>query len=107
MCKLYNRLATALLQYEALWLNKWRATVEQARAGLKATLLVQETTTVQEGGGGTVIKVNCHSRLVGDSLVVMHINIDSRTQLHSTCMCVFVSVSVVKTEVVAYLLSHT
>jgi len=63
VCKLYNRLATALLKYEALWLGQWRSSIKHARAGLKATLLVQE----EEGGGatrGSHIRVNAHDRYV-------------------------------------------
>jgi len=63
VCKLYNRLATALLKYEALWLGQWRSSIKHARAGLKATLLVQE----EEGGGatrGSRIRVNAHDRYV-------------------------------------------
>ena len=63
VCKLYNRLATALLKYETLWLSQWKASIEQG-AGLKATLLVQEGTHVTEGA---VIRVNCHKRCAAHS----------------------------------------
>lgn len=55
MCKLHNRLATALVKYEALWLDQWRTGVESGRGGLKAPLLVQESDSED-----TVIKVNCN-----------------------------------------------
>ena len=55
MCKLHNRLAAALLKYETLWLERWRAAVESGRGTLKAPLLVQESNSGQE----KVIRVNC------------------------------------------------
>ena len=62
VCTLYNRLATALLQYEGLWLQRWRASTDAGRDCLRATLLVQEA-----GGGAdqpSVVRVNCHHRYV-------------------------------------------
>ncbi|XP_071954985.1 uncharacterized protein [Antedon mediterranea] len=38
--KLYNRIATALVTFESLWLSHWKTQLEPAKAGLKATLLV-------------------------------------------------------------------
>ncbi len=58
MSRLYNRLVTALYQYEALWLAQWRAGLEAGKVGLKATLLAQH----DDGHGGVVIKVNCSPR---------------------------------------------
>ena len=55
MCKLYNRLATVLLKYEALWLTQWKGAVDRAKSGLKAPLLVQEEAV---SGTTPVIKVN-------------------------------------------------
>ena len=60
VCRLYNRLATALLQFEGLWLDRWRASVSAGREGLKATLLVQEAKEV--AGQSVVVRVNCHHR---------------------------------------------
>ena len=39
--KIYNRLATALVTFESLWFTHWKNSIEVARNGLKATLLVQ------------------------------------------------------------------
>ena len=66
VCKLYNRLSTALLKYEALWLGQWRSSLKQTRAGLKATLLVQEEEEKGggKGGGKPHIRVNAHNRYV-------------------------------------------
>ena len=58
--KQYNRLVTALLQYEALWLGQWRGGINAGRAGLKATLLSQQEATI----GGVVVTVNCKDRCV-------------------------------------------
>lgn len=44
--KLYNRLATVLVTFESLWFTHWRNTrVEEALAGLRATLLVHHPQT--------------------------------------------------------------
>ena len=53
MCKLHNSLASALVKYEALWLNGWKTSVQNGRGSLKATLLVQENSLEE-----TVVKVN-------------------------------------------------
>jgi len=45
--KIYNRLATALVTFENLWLTFWKSQIEQARTGLCATLLVQHPETKQ------------------------------------------------------------
>ena len=58
MSKQYNRLVTALLKYEALWLSQWRGSIEVGRAGLKATLLSQQ----EAATGGVVVTVNCKDR---------------------------------------------
>ena len=43
--KLYNKLAQALLEYEALWHQAWLRSVENAKAQLSATLLGQHPQT--------------------------------------------------------------
>ncbi len=40
LVKLYNRIATALVTFEGLWLAQWKSQIEHAKAGLRATLLV-------------------------------------------------------------------
>lgn len=56
--RLYNRLVTALLKYEVLWLSQWRGGVETGRAGLQSTLLAQH----EDGERGVVVRVNCSQR---------------------------------------------
>lgn len=38
--KIYNRIATALVTFESLWFAQLKTHVENAKAGLKATLLI-------------------------------------------------------------------
>jgi len=53
ICRIHNRLATILLRYETLWLNRWKSSIEIGQSVLKAPLLVQE------GSSDTfIIKVN-------------------------------------------------
>jgi len=56
--RMYNRLVTVLLKYETLWLNQWRAGIENGKAGLTATLLTQ----CEAAGRGTRVTVNCKER---------------------------------------------
>lgn len=37
----YNKVSVALLEFEAIWLDAWRRSIESSRAGLNATLLVR------------------------------------------------------------------
>ena len=39
--KSYNKIARALVEYETIWLNAWKASVNNCRAGLGATLIVR------------------------------------------------------------------
>ncbi|XP_041462850.1 dynein heavy chain 8, axonemal-like [Lytechinus variegatus] len=43
--KFYNRVATALVTFESLWLQQWKGCIEQAKLGLRATLLVVHPNT--------------------------------------------------------------
>ncbi|XP_013393403.1 dynein gamma chain, flagellar outer arm-like [Lingula anatina] len=47
VCKVYNRLATALVTFESLWFSDWKSRIEQARDGLRATLFVHHPETKQ------------------------------------------------------------
>ncbi len=49
---------------------KWKASVDHGRAGLGATLLVQDGAGVEGGRRGSVIKVNCYPRFVTISLEI-------------------------------------
>ena len=39
--KKYNKVLRALFKFEQLWMDAWESTIEQAKSGLKATLLVK------------------------------------------------------------------
>ncbi|KAL4232681.1 hypothetical protein ACF0H5_007369 [Mactra antiquata] len=43
--RIYNRLATALVTFESLWFTQWKARIDQARNGLRATLFVHHPIT--------------------------------------------------------------
>ena len=43
--KTYNKVATALVKFESLWLAKWRAGAKNAKSSLAATLLVYDDET--------------------------------------------------------------
>ena len=43
----YNRVATALIEFEALWIQAWTRSIEAAKAGLMSTLIVRHPTTGQ------------------------------------------------------------
>ncbi|XP_067674368.1 uncharacterized protein [Haliotis asinina] len=43
--RIYNRLATALVTFESLWFTQWKNQIDQARAGLRATLFVHHPTS--------------------------------------------------------------
>ena len=45
--KMYNRVARALIEFEALWTQAWLKSVEGVRQGLNATLLVRHPNTSQ------------------------------------------------------------
>lgn len=45
VCKVYNRLATALVTFESLWFSNWRSHIDHARDGLRATLFVHHPDT--------------------------------------------------------------
>ena len=55
--RIYNRLATALVTFESLWFTQWKNRIEQARAGLRATLFVHHPETKE-------VVVNADERLV-------------------------------------------
>ncbi|XP_053567991.1 uncharacterized protein LOC128657631 [Bombina bombina] len=55
--KLYNRIATALVGYEDLWYQKWKAQVDKRLSGLNFALLVRDPNTQQ-------IKVNTDLRVI-------------------------------------------
>ena len=38
--RIYNRLATALVTFEGLWLTHWKSNIDYAKIGLKATLFI-------------------------------------------------------------------
>eukprot|EP00667_Euglena_gracilis_P000005 EG_transcript_5 len=40
--KSYNKIARALVEYEAIWLNAWKQSISNCRAGLAATLIVRD-----------------------------------------------------------------
>jgi hypothetical protein len=39
MVKFYNRIATALVKFESLWLSMWKSRIESAKVALKLPLL--------------------------------------------------------------------
>ena len=41
----YNRVATALIEFETLWIQAWIKSVEAAKAGLQSTLIVMHPGT--------------------------------------------------------------
>ena len=41
----YNRVATALIEFETLWIQAWIKSVEAAKAGLQSTLIVRHPGT--------------------------------------------------------------
>ncbi len=43
--KMYNKVAKALIEFEALWHQAWLRSIEQCKAGLAAPLLVQHPNT--------------------------------------------------------------
>lgn len=45
--KFYNRIATALVKFENLWLSLWKSGIENACSGLKASLLAYHPETRQ------------------------------------------------------------
>ena len=45
--KFYNRIATALVKFENLWLSLWRSRVDSACTGLKISLLAYHPETKQ------------------------------------------------------------
>ena len=45
--KFYNRIATALVKFENLWLSLWRSRVDSACSGLKVSLLAYHPETKQ------------------------------------------------------------
>ena len=49
--RVYNRVARALIEFETLWQQAWLQSLEVARAGLQATLIVAHPDT------GTVHKL--------------------------------------------------
>jgi hypothetical protein len=65
VCKVHNRLSTALLQYETLLITRWHSTIESAQAALGLPLLVQDTNGKIEGLPH--IRVNCQKRYESNS----------------------------------------
>ncbi|XP_018096048.2 dynein heavy chain 5, axonemal [Xenopus laevis] len=45
--KLYNRIASALVAYEELWYQKWKAQVDKSLSGLSCPLLIRDPITQQ------------------------------------------------------------
>ena len=45
--KFYNRIATALVKFENLWLSLWKSGIENACSGLKVSLLAYHPETRQ------------------------------------------------------------
>ena len=45
--KTYNRVARALIEFETLWHDAWKSSIEFAKAGLQATLIVRHPETNQ------------------------------------------------------------
>ena len=43
--KMYNKVARALIEFETLWHNAWTKSIEAARSGLQATLIVRHPRT--------------------------------------------------------------
>ena len=43
--KTYNRVAKALIEFETLWLHAWTKSIETAKQGLSATLIVRHPDT--------------------------------------------------------------
>lgn len=43
--KFYNRIATALVKFESLWLTMWRSRIDSARVALKLPLLTHHFET--------------------------------------------------------------
>ena len=43
--KTYNTVAKALVAFETLWLNAWKKSIEDSKAGLQATLIVRHPET--------------------------------------------------------------
>ena len=41
----YNRVASALIEFETLWIQAWIRSIEAAKAGLQSTLIVRHPTT--------------------------------------------------------------
>lgn len=37
--KFYNRIATALVTFESLWLNQWKSQIDLAKVGLRSPIL--------------------------------------------------------------------
>lgn len=61
--KIYNRLATTLVTFESLWFTQWKARIDQARNGLRATLFVHHPVTNE-------IVVNADERYAFYSILV-------------------------------------
>ena len=45
--KFYNRIATALVKFESLWLGLWKSRIDSSLGGLKTSLLAQDPETKQ------------------------------------------------------------
>lgn len=43
--KFYNRIATALVTFESLWLNQWKSQIDSAKAGLRCPILATNPET--------------------------------------------------------------
>lgn len=43
--KFYNRIATALVTFESLWLNQWKSQIDQAKVGLRSPILATDLET--------------------------------------------------------------
>ena len=41
----YNKVSLALIDYEAIWVDAWKRSIDSSKAGLNATLLVRDTQT--------------------------------------------------------------
>jgi hypothetical protein len=45
IAKFYNRIATALVKFESLWLTMWKSRIESAKVALKLPLLTHHFET--------------------------------------------------------------
>ena len=64
MVRIYNRVARALIEFETLWQQAWLQSLEVARAGLQATLIVSHPDTgdcIDTTGPACLMKMPCRT----------------------------------------------